>query len=117
MAPLRQNDAYSASSQQAVALTMRIEAKKAELENLCQLRDFSNALATKMQVLETKLSTLKDGTEAIACVLTNWENVLQAINMATRNPVASTTSNNTEESRLPTLVRVPISSNDTSPAT
>jgi DASH complex subunit DAD2 len=65
MPPLRQNDVYSASSQQAMILASRIEAKKAELENLSQLRDLSNALAMKMEALETQLSTLKDGTEGI----------------------------------------------------
>lgn len=67
MPPLRQNDVYSASSQQAMILASRIEAKKAELENLSQLRDLSNALAMKMEALETQLSTLKDGTEGMSC--------------------------------------------------
>lgn len=68
MPPFRQNDVYSASSQQAMILASRIEAKKAELENLSQLRDLSNALAMKMEALETQLSTLKDGTEGMSCV-------------------------------------------------
>jgi DASH complex subunit DAD2 len=67
MPPLRQHDVYSASSQQAMILASRIEAKKAELENLSQLRDLSNALAMKMEALETQLSTLKGGTEGIFC--------------------------------------------------
>jgi DASH complex subunit DAD2 len=62
-APFRQNNAYPTTSQQAMALTMRIEAKRTELESLSQLRDLSNTLATQMQALEAKLSTLKDGTE------------------------------------------------------
>ncbi|CRG85586.1 hypothetical protein PISL3812_02631 [Talaromyces islandicus] len=87
MPPFRQNDVYSVSSQQAMILASRIEAKKAELENLSQLRDLSNALAMRMEALEKQLSTLKDGTEAIACVLSNWQNVLQAINMVSRHCV------------------------------
>ena len=39
-------------------------------------------MANQMQVLEAKLSTLRDGTEAVACILANWENVLGAIGMA-----------------------------------
>ena len=39
-------------------------------------------MANQMQVLESKLSTLRDGTEAMACILANWENVLGAIGMA-----------------------------------
>jgi uncharacterized protein YlxW (UPF0749 family) len=50
-------------SQQSSALSARIAAKKAELENLRQLRDLSGTLATQMQALENKVSTLKEGTE------------------------------------------------------
>lgn len=78
-------------------LLARIEEKKAELENLKQLRDLSAGLAGQMQMLEEKLSTLSDGTEgiqywfwevhyltspAVALVLGNWHNVLRAISMA-----------------------------------
>lgn len=49
-----------------MALSMRIEAKRAELENLSQLRDLSSALAAQMQALEAKLATLKDGTECMS---------------------------------------------------
>ncbi len=35
-----------------------------------------------MGVLEEKLATLRDGTDAVACVLANWDNVLRAISMA-----------------------------------
>jgi len=42
----------------------------------------SGVLASQMQGLEEKLATLRDGAEAIACVMANWENVLRAISMA-----------------------------------
>jgi DASH complex subunit DAD2 len=41
----------------------RIEEKKAELENLKELRDLSATVATQMEALEQKLTTLSDGTE------------------------------------------------------
>ena len=44
-------------------LLARINEKKAELENLKQLRDLSAGLATQMQTLQEKLSTLSNGTE------------------------------------------------------
>ena len=44
-------------------LVARINEKKAELENLKQLRDLSGGLAAQMQALEAKLSTLSNGTE------------------------------------------------------
>lgn len=37
--------------------------KKAELENLKELRELSAAVATQMEALEQKLGTLSDGTE------------------------------------------------------
>ncbi len=48
-------------------LVTRINEKKAELENLKQLRDLSGGLAAQMQALEEKLSTLSEGTEGWAC--------------------------------------------------
>lgn len=51
------------ASQPSSALSTRIAAKKAELENLRQLRDLSGTLAMQMQALESKIATLKDGTE------------------------------------------------------
>ena len=53
----------SASAGQSPILLARINEKKAELENLKQLRDLSAGLAGQMQMLEEKLATLSDGTE------------------------------------------------------
>lgn len=50
---------------------MRVEAKRAELENLKQLRDLSGTLASQMQALEEKLGTLRDGAEgSLLCKFT-----------------------------------------------
>lgn len=51
------------STGQSPILLARINEKKAELENLKQLRDLSAGLAGQMQMLEEKLATLSDGTE------------------------------------------------------
>ncbi|KAJ6004078.1 hypothetical protein N7499_000142 [Penicillium canescens] len=111
---LRQPGSQS-TSQQSSALSARITAKKAELENLRQLRDLSGTLATQMQALETKVSTLNDGTEAVAYVLSNWDNVLRAITLASKKasglyepePENKNVDMQTE-ARLPaTLVRIP----------
>ncbi|RKF63949.1 DASH complex subunit DAD2 [Erysiphe neolycopersici] len=74
----------SVSSGKSSILHSRINEKKAELENLKQLRDLSAALAEQMQILEEKLATLTDGTEVVATVLGNWHSVLQAINLASQ---------------------------------
>ena len=65
---LRQGSTSSnlaASSGQSPILLARINEKKAELENLKQLKDLSAGLAGQMQMLEDKLATLSDGTEGI----------------------------------------------------
>lgn len=54
------------SQQQSSVLASRIAAKRAELDNLRQLRDMSAALALQMQALQDKLGTLKDGTEGLS---------------------------------------------------
>jgi DASH complex subunit DAD2 len=53
----------NSSNGQSPILLARINEKKAELENLKQLRDLSAGLAGQMQMLEEKLATLSDGTE------------------------------------------------------
>ncbi|KAL2000759.1 hypothetical protein VTN02DRAFT_2661 [Thermoascus thermophilus] len=119
-ASTRQPKNYLAASQpQSSSLVARISSKKAELENLRQLRDLSGALAAQMQALEDKLSTLNNGTEAVACVLANWDNVLQAISMASQKVVPSKGATDERSSTkkdhaqadasLPaTLVRIPV---------
>ncbi|KAK8086304.1 hypothetical protein PG994_001278 [Apiospora phragmitis] len=100
------------STGQSAALLARINEKKAELENLKELRELSAAVANEMEALEQKLSTLSDGTEAIATVLNNWHNVLRAINMASakipKPREDKETTSDGETTPLPqTLVRIP----------
>ncbi|KAL7933361.1 DASH complex subunit Dad2 domain-containing protein [Trichoderma chlorosporum] len=103
----------TASAPQSPALLARIEEKKAELENLKELRDLSATVATQMEALEQKLTTLSDGTEVIAVVVGNWHNVLRAINMASSKLAKTAAGPATEEAsastmQLPqTLVRIP----------
>lgn len=100
----------NAQSQQSSVLQVRIASKRQELENLKQLRDLSGALANQIGAMETKLSTLRDGTEAVACVLANWDNVLRAISMASMKVTQppSVDSQTRAEPDLPvTLVRIP----------
>ncbi|KAI4216380.1 MAG: hypothetical protein LQ351_001390 [Letrouitia transgressa] len=95
-------------------LVARINEKKAELESLKELCDLSAGLASQMQTLEEKLSTLSDGAEAVAAVLSNWHTVLQAINMASMKlpkakPEDCATVTHISETNLPhTLVRIPV---------
>ncbi|RFU30087.1 hypothetical protein B7463_g6236, partial [Scytalidium lignicola] len=117
--PSTSGNSNTASIGQSPILLARINEKKAELENLKQLRDLSAGLAAQMQMLEQKLQTLSDGTEAIATVLGNWHSVLQAINMASakipkpkdaEGAGGEDVVERTPESEVPlpqTLVRIP----------
>ncbi|KAH9908014.1 DASH complex subunit Dad2-domain-containing protein [Xylariomycetidae sp. FL2044] len=99
------------STGQSAALLARIDEKKAELDNLKELRDLSAAVAGQMEALEQKLATLSDGTEG------NWHNVLRAINMASakipapRNAEAEDGQTSEQGDAAPplpqTLVRIP----------
>lgn len=57
----------ASSAGQSPALVARVNEKKAELENLRELRDLSAAVASQMEALEQKLGTLSDGTEGTLC--------------------------------------------------
>ncbi|KAF2863966.1 hypothetical protein K470DRAFT_254275 [Piedraia hortae CBS 480.64] len=97
------------SSAQSSTLQARVNAKKAELENLRQLRDLSADLACQMQNLEAKLATLNSGTECLAAVLGNWHNVLRAIHMASLSVQKTAQEGGAGDVSLPqTLVRIPI---------
>lgn len=72
----------TSNTQSQTHLQSRIASKRAELENLRQLRDLSADLAAQLGALEAKLATLRDGTQSVALVLANWDNVLRAIGMA-----------------------------------
>lgn len=62
----------TSSTGQSPVLLARINEKKAELENLKQLRDLSAGLAGQMQMLEEKLATLSDGTEGMVLRVKSW---------------------------------------------
>lgn len=55
----------SSSTGHSPALIARVNEKKAELENLKELRELSAAVASQMEALEQKLATLSDGTEGM----------------------------------------------------
>ncbi|KAF1811133.1 hypothetical protein P152DRAFT_400074 [Eremomyces bilateralis CBS 781.70] len=111
-------NASSSASGQSPLLLARINEKKAELASLKELQDLSGALADQMETLEDKLSTLTDGTEAVAAVLSNWGNVLRAISLASTKipkPKGAEDEVVAEETKvdagppLPqTLVRIPV---------
>lgn len=107
------NPSLGGSHQQSPVMLARIAEKRAELANLKDLQALSGGLADQMQMLANKLQTLSDGTEAVAAVLSNWHNVLRAINMASTHLAKPKDEDDSEKktednSPLPqTLVRIP----------
>ncbi|KAG4305081.1 hypothetical protein PORY_001251 [Pneumocystis oryctolagi] len=92
-------------------LTAKIQEKKHEYENLLQLKEFSAKLVMQMEQLEKKMKTLVGGTEVVASVLENWQNVFRTINIASIELQKKTVSNKEDDLDMPeTLVRIPISS-------
>ncbi|DAA73650.1 TPA_exp: Uncharacterized protein A8136_4084 [Trichophyton benhamiae CBS 112371] len=67
---------------QSSSLAALVAAKRAELEDIQQLRDTSNALTKQLEALEAKLATLQNGAEAVSCIMANFDSVLKVINMA-----------------------------------
>jgi DASH complex subunit DAD2 len=64
---MRQPSLSANAGGQSPALVARVNEKKAELDNLKELRELSASVATQMEALEQKLATLSDGTEGV-CV-------------------------------------------------
>lgn len=103
------NTSHLSSNPQSSALQSRINQKRAELENLKQLRDLSAQLASQMSTLEEKLATLRDGTQAVAEVLRNWSGVLGVLGMVGQKLPKPKEGEPEEEGQLPpTLVRIPV---------
>ncbi|SMR61100.1 unnamed protein product [Zymoseptoria tritici ST99CH_1A5] len=114
--PSSRMSSQTGSQSQSSALQARINEKKVELESLKQLRDLSAGLAGQMQQLEEKLSTLSNGTEAVAAVMGNWNTVLRAVYMASASipkpkdeeEQANGKAEAVEPALPQTLVRIPI---------
>ena len=104
-----QSQSQSTTNSTTTALQSRITQKRLELDNLRQLRDLSSQLDTQMSTLEEKLSTLRDGTEAVSEVLKNWTNVLSVLGMVGKELPKIVASGDEDKAVLPgTLVRVPV---------
>ncbi|KAM5492892.1 DASH complex subunit dad2 [Microsporum audouinii] len=96
---------------QSSSLAALVAAKRAELEDIQQLRDASNTLTTQLEALEAKLATLQDGAEAVACIMANFDSVLKVINIAAgglpqaKNQETSSTVNSQESAKENEIVK------------
>lgn len=88
---------------QSSALAAQVHEKQKELDTLRVIRDLSAGLAQQMEDLESQMSTLENGTEVVANVLANWQNVFRAIGLASASLQQDTSHENVYTD---TLVRI-----------
>ncbi|ODQ81130.1 hypothetical protein BABINDRAFT_12389 [Babjeviella inositovora NRRL Y-12698] len=96
-------------------ITRRIEDKKDELAKLIQVKEYSEVLGNQLELLQEKLSTMADGTEALSLVLSNWDSIIQSVSLASMGLMKYSENDyeNEEEPPLPeTLVRMRLEPED-----
>lgn len=63
-------------------IQQKITEKRAELENLNEIKRFTAVLTNQLDQLQDKLNLMADGTESVALVLSNWQNVIKSVSLA-----------------------------------
>lgn len=60
----------------------KIEEKRAELQSLTEIKNYTESLTQQLEVLESKLGDMVDGAESVNLVLSTWQNVVRSISLA-----------------------------------
>lgn len=60
----------------------KIDEKRAELQSLTEINDYTETLTHQLEALETKLGDMVDGAESVNLVLSTWQNVVRSISLA-----------------------------------
>lgn len=98
---------HTLSSTQGQA-SPRLAEKQRELDSLMALRQVSATLVKQFTDLEQKMDTMCQGTESVASVLSSWQNVFRAINIAGQQIVNDEDDDQAPPPNLPEpLVRIP----------
>ncbi|CAI5756660.1 unnamed protein product [Candida verbasci] len=60
----------------------KIAEKRANLELLREFKELTNELLAELEFIGSNLEVVQDGTSSVAIVLSNWQNVIQNIQLA-----------------------------------
>lgn len=95
------------------SIQQKIAEKRAELESLNEIKHFTSTLTRQLEQLEQKLADMADGTEAVALVLSNWQNVVNSVSLASLGLLKYSLNDYDLGAPLPEyLVRIPLEAAD-----
>lgn len=89
------------------SLQSAIEAKREELQQFKLLNKYTYDLVLQLEEIEEKLEVMGDGAESVALILSNWQNVINSISLASLGLMKHKERSSDEENPLPeTLIRI-----------
>lgn len=90
-----------------MSLHEKITAKRQELHDLQELKKFTGILASQLEQIEGKLDLMADGAESVALILSNWQNVVNSVLLASLGLLKYSQKDYEENTPLPEcLVRI-----------
>lgn len=90
-----------------MSLQEKINAKREELHDLQELKNFTGILVSQLEQIEGKLDTMADGAESVALILSNWQNVVNSVSLASLGLLKYSSKDYEQDTPLPeTLVRI-----------
>lgn len=96
-------------------ILQKITEKRNELESLNEIKKFSAMLNSQLEELEDKMNCMAEGTESVALVLSNWQNVVRSVSLASLGLLKYTAKEKDEKTTMPMpecLVRIRLDSED-----
>lgn len=91
----------------------KIEQKRAELEYLQEIHKITHVLTNQLDDLDSKLEVMSDGAESAALVLSNWQNVVKSVSLASLGLMKYTSKDYETQTPLPEcLVRIKLDKDD-----
>ncbi|CUM62684.1 uncharacterized protein PRCAT00000238001 [Priceomyces carsonii] len=91
----------------------KLQEKRIELEKLMEFRDLSETLALQLEEVEEKLNKMNSGAESVALVLSNWQNVIRSVSLASLGLMKYTEKDYQDKVPLPeSLVRIRLENSD-----